>query len=150
MSKEVQMSFRIEPELRAEFVGAALQEHRPAAQVLREFMRAYVKQSHERSDSTLEQGRGGPKWTQDEAIDFECAREVITDLQAILTGQIAEEGGKKHPDAERLAALRAERSRLFRERGGLHVKDHDAIARVLTEYGALVRSWRAEHQAVAV
>lgn len=84
-----------------------------------------------------------PKWTQDEAIDFECAREVITDLQAMLTGQIAEEGGKEHPDAERLAALRAERSRLFRERGGLHVKDHDAIARVLTEYGARVRSWRA-------
>lgn len=84
-----------------------------------------------------------PKWTQDEAIDFECAREVITDLQAILTGQIAEEGGKEHPDAERLAALRAERSRLFRERVGLHVKDHDAIARVRAEYGARVRAWRA-------
>lgn len=84
-----------------------------------------------------------PKWTQDEAIDFECACDVITDLRAILTGRIAEEGSKEHPDAERVAALRAERSRLFRERAGLHVKDHDAIARVLTEYGTRVRAWRA-------
>lgn len=48
MSKEVQMTFRIEPELRAEFAHAVLQEHRPAAQVLREFMRAYVNQARER------------------------------------------------------------------------------------------------------
>ncbi len=48
MTKEVQMTFRIEPELRAEFTEAALQEHRPAAQVLREFMRAYVNEMLER------------------------------------------------------------------------------------------------------
>lgn len=48
MSKEVQMTFRVEPELRAEFADAALLEDRPAAQVLREFMRAYVNQSRER------------------------------------------------------------------------------------------------------
>lgn len=48
MSKEVQMTFRVEPELRAEFSDAALLEDRPAAQVLRELMRAYVSQSRER------------------------------------------------------------------------------------------------------
>lgn len=37
MSKEVQMTFRVEPELRSEFADAALQENRPAAQVLREY-----------------------------------------------------------------------------------------------------------------
>lgn len=51
MSKEVQMTFRIEPELRAEFSDAASLEDRPAAQVLREFMRAYVNQSRERGHS---------------------------------------------------------------------------------------------------
>jgi hypothetical protein len=51
MSKEVQMTFRVEPELRAEFSDAALLEDRPAAQVLREFMRAYVSQSRERIHS---------------------------------------------------------------------------------------------------
>jgi hypothetical protein len=43
--KEVQMTFRVEPELRAEFSEAVVLEDRPAAQVLREFMRAYVNQS---------------------------------------------------------------------------------------------------------
>lgn len=84
------------------------------------------------------------KWTQDEAIAFECAREVITDLRAIITGQIAEENDKEHPDTDRLSALRAERSRLFRERAGLRVQDQTAVARVRAEYGARVRSWRAE------
>lgn len=46
--KEVQMTFRVEPELRAEFSEAAVLEDRPAAQVLREFMRSYVNQSRER------------------------------------------------------------------------------------------------------
>lgn len=92
------------------------------------------------------------KWTQSEAIAFECAREVITHLRAILTGQIAEEASKERPDAERVAALHAERSRLFRERAGLRVKDQATVARVRAEYGARVRSLRSErakHYAVA-
>ncbi|MDR2031386.1 MAG: hypothetical protein LBP86_03810 [Azoarcus sp.] len=83
------------------------------------------------------------KWTQSEAIDFECAREVITDLRAILTGQITEEKTKPQPDAARLERLYTERSRLFRERAGLHVRDHAEVARVQAKYGPLVRSWRA-------
>ncbi|WP_236610814.1 antitoxin VbhA family protein [Verminephrobacter aporrectodeae] len=50
MSKEVQMTFRIEPELRAEFSNAALLEDRPAAQVLRELMRAYVIEARARAN----------------------------------------------------------------------------------------------------
>jgi hypothetical protein len=91
-------------------------------------------------------------WTQDEAINYECARDVITDLRAILTGEITEESSKEHPDAEKLERLYAESSRLFRERAGLHVKDHAEIARVQAEYGARIRAWRAEraeHRAVA-
>jgi len=48
MPKEAQMTFRIEPELRAAFADAAALEDRPVAQLLREFMRAYVAQAHER------------------------------------------------------------------------------------------------------
>ena len=48
MSKDVQMTFRVEPDLRAEFSDAALLADRPAAQVLREFMRAYVSDARER------------------------------------------------------------------------------------------------------
>jgi hypothetical protein len=46
MTKDVQMVIRIEPELRESFVESAQLENRPAAQVLREFMRAYVDQVH--------------------------------------------------------------------------------------------------------
>jgi len=82
------------------------------------------------------------QWTQDEAIAFECAREAITDLMAIQTGQIAQEGSKAAPDAGRLASLRAERSRLAQERTALHLDDLDAVARIRSEYGAIVRAWR--------
>lgn len=86
------------------------------------------------------------KWTQNEAVAFECAREVITDLRAILTARITEESNKEHPDTERLAELRAERSDCSARGPGLRVKDHAEIARVRAEYGAQVRTWRAECQ----
>ncbi|MBR4876279.1 MAG: hypothetical protein IKU14_01025 [Rhodocyclaceae bacterium] len=85
----------------------------------------------------------GRQWTQDEAIAYECAREVITHLRAILTGEIDEENRKEQPDAQKLERLHAESSRLFRERAQLHVKDHEEIARVRAEYGARVRAYMA-------
>ena len=85
----------------------------------------------------------GRQWTQDEAIAYECAREVITHLRAILTGEIDEENRKEQPDAQKLERLYAESSRLFRERAQLHVKDHEEIARVRAEYGARVRAYMA-------
>jgi hypothetical protein len=45
MSKEVQMTFRVEAELRNEFANATAIADRPAAQVLRELMRGYIDQS---------------------------------------------------------------------------------------------------------
>jgi hypothetical protein len=47
--KEVQMTFRVDLELRISFTEAAELDHRPAAQVLREFMRTYVSQTRERA-----------------------------------------------------------------------------------------------------
>jgi hypothetical protein len=46
--KDVQMAIRVEPALRASFTQAAELNHRPAAQVLREFMRYYVEQTQKR------------------------------------------------------------------------------------------------------
>jgi len=89
------------------------------------------------------------EWTQDEAIAYECACEAITHLRAILTGEIAKESKKSRPDENRLNDLYAERSRLFRERAGLHVTNQAEISRVRAEYGARIRSWIAEHQAMA-
>ena len=41
--KEVGMRIRVEPELREEFTEACKRNHVPAAQVLREYMREFVK-----------------------------------------------------------------------------------------------------------
>lgn len=89
------------------------------------------------------------QWTQDQAIAFECAREVITDMMALCTLRITEEATKEAPDADRLAALRADRSKLAHERAALHVTDEADVARIRTEYGAIVRAWRADHHAIA-
>ena len=34
------------------------------------------------------------KWTQEQAVAFECARECITDMMGICSAKIAEEEGK--------------------------------------------------------
>lgn len=49
MSKEVTMTIRVESDLRSSFSEAAEQEHRPAAQVLRDFMREYVERVRTRT-----------------------------------------------------------------------------------------------------
>jgi hypothetical protein len=82
-------------------------------------------------------------WTQDEAIAFECAREVITDLQSILSHQIAQESAKPHPNAELIQQLENRLHTLYRERADLHVQDQDQIAAIRSEYGKRVRAWRA-------
>ena len=46
--KDVLMTFRVEPELRAAFTKAADAQHRPAAQVLRELMRSFVAEAQTR------------------------------------------------------------------------------------------------------
>ena len=42
-------NFRVDPELRAAFTAATADEDKPAGQVLRDFMRIYVKQKQERA-----------------------------------------------------------------------------------------------------
>jgi hypothetical protein len=95
MSKEVQMTFRVESELRAEFADAALLEDRPAAQVLREFMRAYVIQSQSRERghspandaiSTVESRR------REAAVNF--ARSSVG-LEGFKPSQAAETGARQ-------------------------------------------------------
>jgi len=85
------------------------------------------------------------QWTDDEAINYECAREAITHMRAILTEEIEEETKKPNPDEVRLENLYVESSRMFQERAGLQVKDQANIARVRAEYGARVRAWLRPH-----
>ncbi len=62
MPKEVQMSIKMEPELRDQFMAVATSRHRPAAQVVRELMRWYIAQNeipNELTTDTLRKARRG-------------------------------------------------------------------------------------------
>ena len=43
MTKEVQMSIKMESELRDQFMTMAAAMHRPAAQIVRDLMRSYIQ-----------------------------------------------------------------------------------------------------------
>ena len=64
MTKEVQMSIKMEAELRDQFVAVAATMHRPAAQIMRELMRFYIARQEMPNAITtgamkeLEQGKG--------------------------------------------------------------------------------------------
>jgi len=45
MAKEVQMSIKMEAELRDRFMAVAADRHRPAAQIVRDLMRLYIAES---------------------------------------------------------------------------------------------------------
>ena len=50
MSKAAVFTMKLEPDLRAEFMAAAEESHRPASQVVRELMREFVQRQQDRRD----------------------------------------------------------------------------------------------------
>lgn len=54
MPKEVQMSIKMEPELRAQFMAVAALRDRPAAQIIRDLMRLYIANSETPNALTAE------------------------------------------------------------------------------------------------
>lgn len=54
MTKEVQMSIKMEADLRDQFMAVAANRHRPAAQIIRELMRLYISQSNTPNALTTE------------------------------------------------------------------------------------------------
>jgi len=54
MAKEVQMSIKMEPELRDQFMAVAADRHRPAAQIIRDLMRLYIADSEVPNALTVE------------------------------------------------------------------------------------------------
>lgn len=59
MAKEVQMSIKMEPELRDQFMAVAANRHRPAAQIIRDLMRLYIADSEEPNALTADTIRKG-------------------------------------------------------------------------------------------
>jgi len=54
MEKDVGLRIRVQRELRDAFLAACRAEDKPAAQVIREFMRAYVKQQSREHEGPVE------------------------------------------------------------------------------------------------
>jgi predicted transcriptional regulator len=54
MTKEVQMSIKMEPELRDQFMAVAAAMHRPAAQIVRDLMRAYIARQEVPNKETID------------------------------------------------------------------------------------------------
>lgn len=82
------------------------------------------------------------KWTQEQAVAFECARECITDMMGICSAKIAEEEGKTNPDRAVLTELENELTRLAFERSSLTITDDERIATVRRQYGDVIRRFR--------
>ncbi len=54
MTKEVQISIKMEAELRDQFMAVAADRHRPAAQIIRDLMRLYIADSETPNALTAE------------------------------------------------------------------------------------------------
>ncbi len=61
MTKEVQMSIKMESELRERFMAVAADRHRPAAQIIRDLMRLYIANSETPNALTAETVRKSAK-----------------------------------------------------------------------------------------
>lgn len=53
MAKEIQMSVKMEPELHEQFMALSARLHRPAAQIVRELMRAYLVRQETPNEETI-------------------------------------------------------------------------------------------------
>lgn len=86
MAKEAVFTLKLEPELRDAFMAAAQAADRPASQIVREFMRDYVRQDREYIEflrRKVEKARAdigaGQTYTQEE-VDAEMG-ELVAELE---------------------------------------------------------------------
>lgn len=84
------------------------------------------------------------QWSQSQAISFECANEVLTDLIGICTSAIAFERSKPKPRHNKIDTLEKELSKLSVERAKLSIYDSDTADKIRREYGAKVRLYRSK------
>jgi hypothetical protein len=80
--------------------------------------------------------REAPKWSNEDAVNYEVARDVITALMAFRSEWIGLERAKPAPDLSAIERWKAERGAYAAELRGLHIADHEKIARIRRDYGA--------------
>lgn len=76
-----------------------------------------------------------PKWSSEEALNFENAKDTITDLMSIITSEI-----NKESDVIKVRALRKQRFSLSMERASLRLQNHEHVAKVNQKYAETVQT----------
>lgn len=76
-----------------------------------------------------------PEWNQEQAIEYEVAREAITALMAFRSQWIFDEEQKRSPDHAAIARWNSESAAFAAELRNLHVRDHENVARICRTYG---------------
>lgn len=84
-----------------------------------------------------------PKWTHEDCVNYESARELITHVMAYRSEWIARERAKAAPDLSAIERWKAERGAYAAELRGLDVTDRENIARIRRDYGAEIRRMSA-------
>jgi len=77
MSKNVQMSIKMEPELHDQFMAVAAANHMPAAQVVRQLMRKFIALQEMPNKTTVEAMQAADRG---EGKAFESAEDLFKDL----------------------------------------------------------------------
>lgn len=83
------------------------------------------------------------KWSQDQAVAFECAHECIVDLMGICSAELADLEGAADGCADHAERIERRMADLAAELRRLHVTDTDHIERVRLDYGQEIRAYRA-------
>ena len=79
------------------------------------------------------------KWTEEQDIAFECARECILHLKAIWLADIAAMESSAEPNDKAIHAAKTQVSMLSGELRSLHFDDFERVSWVRREYGRQVR-----------
>lgn len=77
MTKCVQMSIKMEPDLHDQFMAAAAAKHAPAAHILRQFMRKFISLHEVPNSTTIEAMQAADK---KEGARFKSADDLFDDL----------------------------------------------------------------------
>lgn len=82
-------------------------------------------------------------WSTRASIAYEVALEVLGEMVAITAAEIWAEQHADTPDPDRLRRAQQTQARHAGQRRSLRLGDHDEIARVTREYGAILRQRRS-------
>nr|WP_297525963.1 hypothetical protein [uncultured Roseateles sp.] len=83
-----------------------------------------------------------PRWTQEEAIAFACARDYLAELQAVYAAALDELVAQPEPEIDHMMWLRSELELIRQQRRDLTVHDQTAVAEIRATVKARLEALR--------